>query len=173
MTLQAFTRLKTSLNFAPFRIRAKFEPLSEPLQSGIRLVRHPLPAYPTAFLTDCLPVLLLPAIRRIIGLTEFRCSYTSNLGSVYLPVVIRRRNPRCKRINRPRTFWSERNNNISLFAVDGIYQQFTYVNPIAQPSPQPAYCSLAMPILTDKTPLAQGYIVRKLCTMPLPASHYP
>lgn len=140
MALHAFTRLKTSLNLALFRVRAKLEPLSEPLQFSIRLVRHPLPAYPTALLTDCLPVLLLPVIRRIIGLTEFHCSYTSNVGSVYLPVVIRRRNPRCKRINRPRTFWSERINNISLFAVDGIYQQFTYVNHIAQPSPQPAYC---------------------------------
>jgi len=56
MALHAFTRLKTSLNLALFRVRAKLEPLSEPLQFSLRLVRHPLPAYPTALLTDCLPV---------------------------------------------------------------------------------------------------------------------
>src|SRR5690554_457082 len=50
-----FTRLKTSLNLAPFRVRAKFEPLSTPLQRSLRLVRHPLPACPTVFLTDPLP----------------------------------------------------------------------------------------------------------------------
>lgn len=173
MALHAFTRLKTSLNLALFRVRAKLEPLSEPLQFSIRLVRHPLPAYPTALLTDCLPVSLLPAIRRIIGLTEFRCSYTSNVGSVYLPVVIRRRNPRCKRINRPHTFWSERINNISLPRLTVFINSSLTLTILPSLAPSQLIVSQLCPLSRVKAPLVQGYIVRKLRTMPLPASHYP
>jgi len=40
---------------APFQVRANLEPLSAPLQHGIRFFQHPLPAYPSAFLADCFP----------------------------------------------------------------------------------------------------------------------
>ena len=40
---------------APFQVRANFEPLSAPLQRGIRFFQHPLPAYPSAVLANCFP----------------------------------------------------------------------------------------------------------------------
>ena len=63
----------------------------------------------------------------------------------------KRRIPRYKKNSQPYTFWFERFNNISLIAVDGVYQQFTYVNPIAQPSLQQVHYSLAMPSSRIKT----------------------
>lgn len=45
----------TTRKSAPFRVRAKFEPLSAPLQSGIRFLRVLLPTPPTDLLADCLP----------------------------------------------------------------------------------------------------------------------
>ena len=173
MALQAFTQLKTSLKSAPFQIRAKFEPLSELLPLSIRFFRPPLPAHPKALLADCLPALLLPIIRRIIGLTEYRCSYTNNVGSVYLPVVIRRRNPRCKRINRPRTFWLERINNISLPRLTVFINSSLTLTILPSLAPSQLIVSQLCLLSRVKTLLTQGYIVRKLRTMPLPASHYP
>jgi hypothetical protein len=45
----------TSRKSAPFRVRAKFEPLCKPLQHAIRFLRVLLPAPPTVLLADCLP----------------------------------------------------------------------------------------------------------------------
>ena len=45
----------TSRKSAPFRVRAKSEPLCGPLQPAVRFLRVLLPAPPTALLADCLP----------------------------------------------------------------------------------------------------------------------
>jgi hypothetical protein len=56
--------------------------LSIPLQGGIRLLRHPLPASSTVFLA-----VHLPRGQRY-GLTVFHTCYTSRLGSAYSPVTL-------------------------------------------------------------------------------------
>ncbi len=45
----------TTRKSAPFRVRAKFEPLCKPLQLAVRFLRILLPAPPTALLAVCLP----------------------------------------------------------------------------------------------------------------------
>lgn len=60
--------------------------------------------------------------RRIIGLTEFHFDDTLGLGSTNSPMAVSQRIPRCKRNNQPHTFWFKRNNDVSLIAVDGVYQ---------------------------------------------------
>lgn len=66
---------------APFRVWAKFEPLSAPLQFGIRFFPFPIPALSSACLTTCLPI-----ARRGYGLTTFRISNLKGLGAIFSPV---------------------------------------------------------------------------------------
>src|ERR1700754_4129234 len=66
------------------------QPLSGPLQPGVRFFRHPIPAPPTAFLAVCLPA-KRPWQR--YGLTAFPACHTTDLGSAYSPTVSQRRNP--------------------------------------------------------------------------------
>ena len=54
----------TSRKSAPFRVRAKFEPLCKPLQPAIRFFRVLLPAPPTAPLAVCLPSRNIPRVWR-------------------------------------------------------------------------------------------------------------
>lgn len=100
-----------------------FQPLSEPLQPGIRFFQPPLPALPTASLTVGLPL-----ARRKYGLTEFHFNDTSGLGAAYPPVVICQRIPRCNGNDRPCTFLVEACQLIWLLAADDGYSsshQFT------------------------------------------------
>ncbi|MDC6668294.1 hypothetical protein OEZ84_26530, partial [Leclercia adecarboxylata] len=62
-----------------------------------------------------------------------------------------------------------------LHAVDGVYQQFTYVGHTNQPSVSPACCSQGLHGASRRphTTESWDYIVRKLRTPPLPATHYP
>ena len=76
-----------------------FQPLSEPLQLGIRFFCNPIAARPTARLAAHLPR------GQRYGLTTFPIYHTTGLGPAYSPVVLRRRNPIIDRDNRPRTFW--------------------------------------------------------------------
>ncbi|TCK95557.1 hypothetical protein B0G74_2183 [Paraburkholderia sp. BL9I2N2] len=66
------------------------QPLSGPLQPGIRFFRPPIPAPSTAFLAVHLPARLR---WRRYGLTAFPACHTTDLGSAYSPTVQRRRNP--------------------------------------------------------------------------------
>jgi hypothetical protein len=56
--------------------------LSGLLLAGLRLLRPPLPAAPSAFLTVCFPW------RGRYGLTKFRLSHKNGLGALYPPVVL-------------------------------------------------------------------------------------
>jgi hypothetical protein len=78
------------------------QPLSGPLQPGVRFLRHPLPAPSSAFLA-----VYLPAQKnwQRYGLTVFPACHMTEVGSVYSPVVFRRRNPNFKRVIRPHTLW--------------------------------------------------------------------
>jgi len=61
------------------------QPLSVPLQPGIRFFRPPIPAWSTTFLT-----VRLPAVQRWrpYGLTTFPACHTTDVGSAYPPVVL-------------------------------------------------------------------------------------
>ena len=138
MALQAFSRSKTSRKWAPFRVGA-----TAPIQ----------PRYRAAFaFSDLLyPHFQQPSLRstcprstsqwRKYGLTEFHNHHKSGLGPACSPVTRCQRVPRCKRDNQSRTLLVEACQQLWLHAVDGVYQQFTYVGRTTQPSASPACCS--------------------------------
>lgn len=82
--------------------RVMSQPVSGPLQSGIRFFHDPLPAPPSDPLTVHLPV----AWRRY-GLTLFHINDTSGLGSAFPPVACRSRPPIYKRESKLHAFWPE------------------------------------------------------------------
>ena len=82
--------------------RIMSQPVSGPLQSGVRFFHNPLPALPSDPLAVHLPV----AWRRY-GLTLFHISDTSGLGSAFSPVACRSRPPICKRESQLHAFWPE------------------------------------------------------------------
>ncbi|AAM07299.1 predicted protein [Methanosarcina acetivorans C2A] len=55
VSLFPFTQENTICKSASFRIRAKFEPLSNPLKIGIRFLLNPLPSLSLLLLTKFLP----------------------------------------------------------------------------------------------------------------------
>jgi hypothetical protein len=55
--MQSFDDYCTKWKSAPFRIRTKFESLSEPLQLGIRFFHSPIPASPSVPLASYLPLM--------------------------------------------------------------------------------------------------------------------
>jgi len=73
--------------------------LSGRLPTGLRFLRHPLPAYPTASLAVRLPLRA--------GIRAYRVPpmYPSRLGSASPPVAMYRRAPNANGDNPPRTFW--------------------------------------------------------------------
>ncbi len=53
--LPYFLVMRHLLEVCPLSRGAKVEPLSTPLQSGLRFLQHPLPAPPSAHLAVCFP----------------------------------------------------------------------------------------------------------------------
>lgn len=147
--------------------------VSTPLQGGIRFFRHPLPAFSTVFLTVDLPC--HTGQWRKYGLTEFHNRHKDGLGPAYSPMTQCQRAPRCKRDNQSCTILVKAYQQLWLHAVDGVYQQFTYVGHTNQPSVSPACCSQGLHGASRRphTTESWDYIVRKLRTPPLPATHYP
>ena len=76
---------KDQLEVCPLSRGMMFQPLSEPLQPGVRFFQPPIPAQPTAFLAVRLPK--LTALRQPYGLTTFPARYTTGLGPAFSPVV--------------------------------------------------------------------------------------
>lgn len=79
--------------------------------------------------------------RRRYGFTEFHTCHKDGLGPAYSPVTKRQRAPRCKKGNQSRTILVKAYQQLWLHAVDGVYQQFTFVDHTNQPSVSPACCS--------------------------------
>jgi len=94
---------KDQLEVCPLSRGMMFQPLSEPLQPGIRFFQPPIPAQPTAFLAVRLPE--PTALRQPYGLTTFPARYTTGLGPASSPVIVWRRTPTSHRSIQPRTFW--------------------------------------------------------------------
>ena len=107
------------------------QPLSGPLQPGIRFLRHPLPAPSSAFLAVYLPA---QKSWQRYGLTVFPACHTTEVGSAYPPVVFRRRNPNFKRVIRPHTLLVNAYQQLWHRPTYEVYQQFTSVNRFSQPS---------------------------------------
>ncbi|AKJ38000.1 hypothetical protein MCM1_0937 [Methanosarcina barkeri CM1] len=57
VSLFPFTQEKTFSKSASFQIRAKFEPLFNPLQIDIRFLLNPLPSTPSSSLTGIIPII--------------------------------------------------------------------------------------------------------------------
>lgn len=77
-----------------------FQPLSRPLQPGVRFLCDPIPAPPTVFLTVHLPK------GQRYGLTTFPVCHTTGLGPTFFTGDLgRRRIPSSDGNNRSRTFW--------------------------------------------------------------------
>jgi len=62
-----------------------FQSLSEPLQPGIRFLRNPLPALPTANLT--VHLLIRFPFKQQYGLTAFPICHTTGLEPAFPPMV--------------------------------------------------------------------------------------
>lgn len=78
---------------------------------------------------------------RKYGFTEFHTCHKDGLGPAYSPMTQCQRASRCKRDNQSCTILVEAYQQLWLHAVDGVYQQFTYVDHTNQPSVAPACCS--------------------------------
>ena len=122
--------MRKSARFRVKSCRFAAQPLSTSLQGSIRFLRTPLPASPTAFLA-----ISLPSFGQQYGLTVFRVVCKDGLGSAYSPVVVVSV-PSQSHGEGPTTFpfWVRPVSVFGPFGVDGVQQQFTYVNHIVQPS---------------------------------------
>ena len=127
------------------------QPLSTSLHGGFRFLHFPLPAlYQPSLRSAC------PCGQRV-GLTVFRLSNMNGLGSVFLPVVECPCNPIPKRINPPLALLAQAYQHFWLVPHDGIYQQFTWVSLIIQPSSLPhRACRFALSSRIRLTPFGDG-----------------
>lgn len=71
-------------------------------------------------------------------------------------------------------FWPEPIVTVGSILDNDVYQQFTCVHLTVQPSPScPCDSDIPRYFSRNNAPPSRGYIVRALCTMPLPAMHCP
>lgn len=111
--------------------RVMFQPVSRRLRPGLRFLRPPLPAPPTAPLAVCLPS------GQRYGLTTFLDHHTTGLGPVYSPVACLTTCPHSKQehpatyrlVNACQPLWHPE--------INDVYQQFTCVAPTSQPGALP------------------------------------
>lgn len=130
---------------------AEAQPLSGPLQSGIRFLRFPLPTLPTAFLTVGLP--------QRGSYTGLPCSAQfarDGLGSAYPPVALVSVPPQLEKEG-PATFpfWVRPVSVFGLLRIDDVYQQFTCVNHTVQP------CAPSASTLADVFPPRRFHMVQR------------
>ncbi len=131
-----------------------FQPLSGPLQPGVRFLCDPIPAPPTVFLAVHLPW------GQRYGLTTFPVCHTTGLGSASSPVVLWRRIPKAHGDNRPRTFWFKPDSSFGL-SILTVFIRGSHVLPIPaslapQPGTAPSICSLPR---GRTAPWIGGYVV--------------
>jgi hypothetical protein len=138
------------------------QPLSLPLQQGIRFFLVPIPAPPTDPLTVHLPAILC---WRRYGLTTFPACHTTETGSTSSPTVRRRRNPNFQRVIRPRAFWLEPDTASSFGSsiFTGFISSSLTLTTISQPcsSAHAARTSAPTPHGIDTPVTSGGYVVRK------------
>ena len=147
------------------------QPLSDPLQTGLRFFRHPIPAQSSASLTVRLPVKLHWQPYR---LTTFPACHKTDVGSAYSPAVRWRRNPNLQRVNRPRTFWLMPVSSFGTVLLTRFISSSLPLTVSASLAPQPLCClespskhltALTRPIHPRAT------LSEELHTPPLPVTH--
>ena len=156
-------------SFEPGR---SLHPLSGPLQPGVRFLRDPLPATDAPDLTTR----LVAPVRRDSA-TGFPCSVRRarvRRTPTFLPVIVLSACPH-QAGRHPITyrFGQSLSVDLALSMLDGIYQWFTYVGPLTQPS---ASSGFRLPESRDDphghhVPVEGGYVVSALGTRSLPTPH--
>ena len=122
------------MEVGPLSRGVTFKPLSRPLQPGVRFFHDPLPALPTASLAIGLPTRKQPTQAEIRAYPvpcqqheQVRsCLFTDGALSTCLS---------SERDIRPRTFWFGRTPLLPPGFDNGVYRQFTCVDPTVQPNP--------------------------------------
>ena len=122
---------RDQVEVGPLSRGVTFKPLSGPLQPGVRFLHHPLPAFPSAFLAIGLPTQFCG---REYGLTQFHAQ-RERLGPAFPPVALVSTCPNSG-VRHPATypFWFGRVSLQPPGFDNDVYQQFTCVDPTAQPS---------------------------------------
>jgi hypothetical protein len=129
------------------------QPLSAPLQDGIRFFLVPLPARHRSLRFDC------PMFRaRIRAYRVLRSEQMSNLGPVFPPVgVVVSVIPNVTEITYPRTFWCKPVSNFGLFSVTMFIDSSLVLAMSLQPSPLSACCWQIQRSLTGQPTVSCGY----------------
>lgn len=144
-----------------------FQPLSEPLQPGIRFLCDPLPAPPTARLYS------VPATRAAI-----RAYHVPYLSHDWVRTCLFT-GSRCSDVSPPSTeitdsvpFLVQACQQLWLVSADGVYRQFTCVAHTSQPSASTRYCSEHLRPASRQSHTPKGATLSgKLQTPPLPVTH--
>jgi len=124
----------------PFGVGRSFHPLSLPLQEGLRIFRDPLPAQVPAVLANY----LVPLSEHPYGLTLFRINSTSQEDPAISPVVFDVSVSLPRRENTHHVpFWAKPVSRFGLFELDDVYQRFSYLDLLPQPS---ASTGLRLPV---------------------------
>ena len=133
--LQSLSSPTTCRKWARFR-GGVMQRLSSPLQTGIRLLRHPLPAIPSAALAS-MPA---PWRERDVGFTVFRIDDTGGSVPANTPAVVSVRVLRVRRrSNRPQYhFGLSHSASWARLILTVPVEQFTCVGHTTQPSPRAA-----------------------------------
>ncbi len=156
---------KDHAEVCPVSREVMFQPLSEPLQPGIRFLCDPIPAPPTARLAVRLPR------GQQYGLTTFPICHTTGLGPAYSPVVLRRRIPIIDRDNRPHTFWLLPNSSFGNLIITTFISSSLVLPMPASLAPRPGTAPSVYALPHGRNAPHQGATLSgKLQTPPLPVT---
>ena len=130
------------MEVGPLSRGVTFKPLSRPLQPGVRFLHHPLPAFPSAFLAIGLPTPWAEIRAYPVPYQQHeqvRSCLSTGGTFVDVPQI---RNGTSGHL----PFWLGRTPLLSPFFDNGVYQQFTCVDPTAQPDPLSACSTRTHPV---------------------------
>jgi hypothetical protein len=113
------------------------QPLSGPLQPGVRFFRPPIPAQSTASLTVRLPAKLRGQPYR---LTAFPAYHTTDLGSTYPPAVQDDVTRPFSELSRPHTFWLMPTSSLGTTILTRFISSSLKLTISASLAPQPHCC---------------------------------
>jgi hypothetical protein len=169
----------TTRKWAPFQVGANLEPLYEPLQLVIRLLRVLIPAPPTVSLAGHLPWFdtLKQGGERLTTFpvlpTHLNNGMPVRLASAYTPMALRRRAHTEKKGNRPSTFWLEPTAAWAHRELRGFHRQFTCVvhAEFAWPSHRTAANSVNSSLVAKMSRLSRSTLSPRLHTRRSPIAH--
>ena len=145
------------------------QPLSDPLQAGIRLLPHPIPAAPSAHLAMSVP------LRGDYGLTTFRRQNKGGLGRASSPVARHLRGVSSEHPVLATYLLVQACQHLWLVLHDGVYQHFTGVDHTTRSwSPTTLMLAVAVSAHAPTTTRAgEDTLSGELRTPSLPRTHVP